>query len=78
MAQGVRKRMKEIAVLDFEGHLIASLREYWASETVATLTVAGPGAADGMTEPPAQREPALRARLKPNHQRTADDHQCPW
>jgi hypothetical protein len=35
VAQGVRKRMKEIAVLVFEGHLIASLREYWASETVA-------------------------------------------
>ena len=32
--EGVRKRMKEIAVLDFEGHLIASLREYWASEEV--------------------------------------------
>lgn len=35
VAQGVRKRMQEIAVLEFEGHLIASLREYWASETVA-------------------------------------------
>ena len=35
VAQGVRKHMKEIAVLVFEGHLIASLREYWASETVA-------------------------------------------
>lgn len=35
VAQGVRKRMKEIAVLEFDGHLIASLREYWASETVA-------------------------------------------
>lgn len=35
LAQGARKRMKEIAVLEFEGHLIASLREYWASETVA-------------------------------------------
>lgn len=34
VAQGVRKRMKEIAVLEFEGHQIASLREYWASETV--------------------------------------------
>jgi ketosteroid isomerase-like protein len=34
MAQGLRKRMKEIAVLTFEGHLIASLREYWASETI--------------------------------------------
>lgn len=38
--QGVRKRMQEIAVLRFEGHQIASLREYWASETVATLTPA--------------------------------------
>src|SRR5262245_55344513 len=28
VAQGVRKRMREIAVLEFEGHLIASLREY--------------------------------------------------
>ena len=35
VAQGVRKRMKEIAVLEFDGHLISSLREYWASETVA-------------------------------------------
>ena len=34
MAQGLRKRMKEIAVLVFEGHRIASLREYWASETI--------------------------------------------
>jgi hypothetical protein len=40
VAQGVRKRMKEIAVLTFEGHLISSLREYWASETVATQTTA--------------------------------------
>lgn len=35
--QGVRKRMKEIAVLEFEGSRIASLREYWASETVGQL-----------------------------------------
>ncbi len=34
VAAGVRKRMREIAVLVFEGHLIASLREYWASEVV--------------------------------------------
>ncbi len=34
LAQGVRKRMREIAVLVFEGHLIASLREYWASERI--------------------------------------------
>jgi len=26
--------MREIAVLVFDGHLIASLREYWASEEV--------------------------------------------
>jgi ketosteroid isomerase-like protein len=32
LAQGVRKRMREIAVLEFDGPLIASLREYWASE----------------------------------------------
>jgi ketosteroid isomerase-like protein len=34
---GVRKRMREIAVLTFEGHLISSLREYWASEDVGNL-----------------------------------------
>lgn len=34
LAQGVRKRMKEIAVLTFEDGRISSLREYWASETV--------------------------------------------
>ena len=37
MTQGLRKRMKEIAVLVFEGNLIASLREYWASETVGEV-----------------------------------------
>lgn len=34
LAQGVRKRMREIAVIEFEGPLIASLREYWASEEI--------------------------------------------
>jgi ketosteroid isomerase-like protein len=34
LVQGARKRMREIAVLVFEGHLIASLREYWASEVI--------------------------------------------
>jgi hypothetical protein len=34
LAQGVRKRMREIAVLTFEGRLISSLREYWASEPI--------------------------------------------
>lgn len=40
LAKGVRKRMKEIAVLVFEGALIASLREYWASEQVGILATA--------------------------------------
>lgn len=37
LKEGVRKRMREIAVLVFEGHLIASLREYWASENIREL-----------------------------------------
>jgi len=37
LGQGVRKHMKEIAVLRFEGHQIASLHEYWASESVGQL-----------------------------------------
>jgi hypothetical protein len=37
LVQGVRKRMREIAVLDFEGRLISSLREYWASEPIGQL-----------------------------------------
>ena len=50
VAQGARKRMKEIAVLEFEwtferGYLISSLREYWASETIpARRLVAAAGA----------------------------------
>lgn len=42
LAQGVRKRMREIAVLEFEGELIASLREYWASEQLGGLMTAAP------------------------------------
>lgn len=34
VAQGVRKRMREVAILDFRDGQIASLREYWASEQV--------------------------------------------
>lgn len=34
---GVRKRMREIAVLIFDGRLISSLREYWASEPIGRL-----------------------------------------
>jgi hypothetical protein len=40
LAQGVRKRMREIAVLVFEGRLIGSLREYWASQAVGQVTEA--------------------------------------
>jgi hypothetical protein len=43
VAQGVRKRMKEIAVLEFDGHLIASLREYWASEPIGVAEAAAGG-----------------------------------
>lgn len=32
--QGVRKRMREVAILEFAGDRIASLREYWTSEVV--------------------------------------------
>jgi len=42
VAQGLRKRMREIAVLTFEGRLISSLREYWASEAIG-VTEAAPG-----------------------------------
>jgi hypothetical protein len=41
VAQGVRKRMREIAVLEFSGQLITSLREYWASEQIGELKTAG-------------------------------------
>ncbi|MGH4014609.1 MAG: nuclear transport factor 2 family protein [Pseudonocardiaceae bacterium] len=34
VVQMVRKRMREVAILVFEGQLIASLREYWASERI--------------------------------------------
>ena len=37
VVQKARKRMREVAILVFEGPLIASLREYWASEQVALL-----------------------------------------
>jgi uncharacterized protein (TIGR02246 family) len=38
-AQQVRKRMREVALLTFDGDRIASLREYWASEEVPTAAV---------------------------------------
>jgi uncharacterized protein (TIGR02246 family) len=37
LAQGIRKRMREIAVLVFEDGLVSSLREYWASERIGQL-----------------------------------------
>jgi hypothetical protein len=49
LAQGVRKHMREIAVLEFayagDGeYQIASLREYWSSETVSQLVGGALGA----------------------------------
>jgi hypothetical protein len=41
LAQGVRKHMREIAVLEFDGPLIGSLREYWASERIGEPGAAG-------------------------------------
>jgi hypothetical protein len=41
VAQGIRKRMREIAVLEFDGPLVASLREYWASEPIGQMETAG-------------------------------------
>jgi len=40
LAQGTRKRMREVAILDFDGGLISRLREYWASQEVAKLATA--------------------------------------
>lgn len=37
LTEGVRKRMREVAILVFEGRRIASLREYWSSEQIANL-----------------------------------------
>jgi hypothetical protein len=37
--QQVRKRMREVALLTFDGPLIASLREYWASEDISPATL---------------------------------------
>lgn len=48
LVQGVRKHMKEIAVLEFDGHQVSSLREYWSSETVGTPECDEPGAGNGL------------------------------
>lgn len=39
VVQGIRKRMREVAILVFEGQLIASLREYWVSQPIADLVL---------------------------------------
>ena len=36
VVQGHRKRMREVAILEFEGDRVASLREYWTSERVSS------------------------------------------
>jgi ketosteroid isomerase-like protein len=36
VVQGCRKRMREVAILEFEGDRVANLREYWASERVSS------------------------------------------
>lgn len=37
LAKNERKRMREVAILEFEGSLVASLREYWSSEVIGSL-----------------------------------------
>ena len=39
-AQQVRKRMREVALLTFDGPLIDGLREYWASEELPATALA--------------------------------------
>lgn len=41
LVQGVRKRMREVAILEFDGPLIRSLREYWSSQQIGELEAAG-------------------------------------
>jgi ketosteroid isomerase-like protein len=35
LTQGYRKLMREVAILEFDGDRIASLREYWASQRLS-------------------------------------------
>jgi hypothetical protein len=34
VVQQVRKRMREVAIVDFDGGLISALREYWSSQQI--------------------------------------------
>lgn len=36
LVEGHRKLMREVAILEFDGDRIASLREYWASQPVSS------------------------------------------
>ena len=36
LVKGIRKRMREVAILEFDGDRIARLREYWASERLSS------------------------------------------
>ena len=36
LVKGYRKRMREVAILEFDGDRVAGLREYWASERVGS------------------------------------------
>lgn len=38
VVQDVRKRMREVAILEFDGDLVASLREYWSSESLGEVS----------------------------------------
>lgn len=40
LVRRVRKRMREVAILEFEGKRIASLREYWSTKVIADLETA--------------------------------------
>ncbi len=37
VTQNLRKQMREVAILVFDGQLIASLREYWSSKAIGKL-----------------------------------------
>lgn len=38
LPQKKRKRMREVAIITFNGHLIESLREYWSSQETAEVS----------------------------------------
>ena len=41
LVKGERKRMREVAIMEFRGDLVCSLREVWASETIGQLAARG-------------------------------------